>query len=219
MDDPLRNRKSARKSGYEYRNNEVEDVPAIKTYDAYRINGIKAKKLNEAEYKRRLLRKDKTEFKHIDVNGVYGLWSLDILPYASSIHWTMDFMHTTNNICHDMINSIRPTHSGITGLYYNHKNRTYDEGVATACREEKIFPVLNGSLKPDWVLEIDECLEIDRSMNNIIGQFRSEEIVKNVMRAGKAEKSHDTVYWCIVYARFYVNFIDFILIMTYYFVM
>jgi hypothetical protein len=38
-------------------------------------------------------------------------------------------------------------------------------------------------------------------MNNVIGQMSNEELVKNIMRQGKAEKSHDTIYWCIVYAR------------------
>lgn len=200
--DPLRNRKNAHKQGLEYTENERRLIPTMKTYEEYRENGMEAEKLNEAEYLRKLKKKEKLNSKHIDVNGVYGLWSLDILPYAKSIYWTMDFMHTTNNICHDMLNSIRPTHSIITGLYYGHKNRTYDEGVVEACKTEKIFDVLNSDLKPDWVLEVEECLEMDRSMNNIMGQFRSEEVVKNVMRAGKAEKSHDTIYWCIVYARF-----------------
>lgn len=200
--DPLRNSKTARKQGLEYAGNEHGVRPTKKTYENYRKNGVEAKELNEAEYERRLKGNNNLNFQHIDVNGVYGLWSLDVLPYAEKIHWTMDFMHTTNNICHDMLNSIRPTHSGITGLYYCHKNRTYDEGVAEACRNEKIFQVLNEDVKPDWVLEVDECLDIDRSMNNVMGQFESEELVKNVMRAGKAEKSHDTIYWCIVYARF-----------------
>ena len=44
----------------------------------------------------------------------------------------------------------------------------------------------------------------DRAMNNIMGQLKSEELVKNFMRAGKAEKSHDTIYWCIVYARLHI---------------
>ena len=42
---------------------------------------------------------------------------------------------------------------------------------------------------------------MDKAMGNILCQSRSEEIVKNVMRGGRAEKSHDTIYWCIVNAR------------------
>ena len=163
---------------------------------------MKAERLNEDEYNRRFQNNLNTNFNHIDVDGVYGIWSFNTLPYAADIHWTVDFMHTCNNICCDMLKSTRPTHSGVSGLYYEHGNRTYSDGIVAACKSEKIFRVLESNLKPDWVLELNECLAMDRAMNNIMGQCRSEEIVKNVMRAGHAEKSHDTIYWCIVYARF-----------------
>ena len=52
-----------------------------------------------------------------------------------------------------------------------------------------IFLLLESNLKPDWVLELEECLAIDRAMNNIMCQCRSDELVRNVMRAGHAEKS------------------------------
>jgi hypothetical protein len=100
-----------------------------------------------------------------------------------------------------MLNSTRPTHSGITGLYYEHVNRTYTDSVVEACRGEKIFSILNLSTKPDWVIETHECISMDKGMNNIMCQCRSEELVQNVMRGGRAEKSHDTIYWCTVYAR------------------
>ena len=170
-------------------------------YDDYKSNGLEAEILNEAEYNRRIERNLLTNFPRIDVDGVYGLWCLDILRYAPNIHWTIDFMHSCNNVCHDMLNSTRPTHSGISGLYYEHSNRTYCDSVVAACKNEKIFPILESNLKPDWVLEVDECLSMDKAMGNILCQSRSEEIVKNVMRGGRAEKSHDTIYWCIVYAR------------------
>ena len=191
--------------GYEYASNEVLDGPPMKTYVNYIKNGKKAELLNDKEYKKRLQNKDKLGFKHIDVNGVYGLWCFKDLPYAEDIHWTIDYMHTTNNVCHDLLNSVRPNHSGIPGLYYQFNNRSYDDGVIAACRNEKIFKVLYGDMKPDWVFEIEECIQMDNSMSNIMGQMKSQELVKNVMRAGKAEKSHDTIYWCIVYARLYVN--------------
>ena len=203
MNDPLRNRRQAHNQGYEYVTDERRQLGDFRLYETYQKNGVKAIGLNKAEYKRRLKKGDSTEFPRIDVEGVYGLWCLDILPYATHINWTIDFMHTCNNVCHDMMNSIRPSHSGVTGLFYTHKNRTYDEKVVDACRDEKIFSVLYSDLKPDWVLEVTECIEMDRAMNNVMGQFKSEELVKNFMRAGKAEKSHDTIYWCIVYARFY----------------
>jgi hypothetical protein len=203
-DDVLRDKKRAHQSGYDYYSNEDREFPVYRTYETYQTNGTKAIKLNEAEYKRRLRNKDKTAFNHIDVDGVYGLWCLKDLPYAADIYWTTDFMHTTNNVCHDMLNSIRPTHSQISGAYYGHNNRTYDDKVVAACQDEKIFRCIYGALKPDWVLEVNECIEIDRLMNNIMGQLKSQELVKNVMRAGRGEKSHDTIYWCIVYARFFL---------------
>ena len=157
--------------------------------------------MNDAEYNRRFDNNLNTNFNYIDVNGVYGLWCFDILPYARDIHWTFDFMHSSNNVCHDMLNSTRPSHSGVSGLYYEHSNRTYNSSVVQACKDEKIFKCLELPTKPDWVLEMNECILMDKSMKNIMGQFRSEELVENVMRGGRAEKSHDTIYWCVVYAR------------------
>jgi hypothetical protein len=201
-DDELRNKKTARRRGYEYSSDEVLDGPDMKTYENYIKNGKKATQMNEEEYRKKLSHGDRLQFKHIDENGVYGLWCLKDLPYAKDIHWTIDYMHTCNNVCHDFLNSVRPNHSGIPGLYYSFKNRTYDDGVVSACKDEKIFKVLYGDMKPDWVFEVEECIQMDKSMNNIMGQMKSQELVKNVMRAGKAEKSHDTIYWCIVYARY-----------------
>ena len=201
LDDDLRNRKLARRRGYEYSSDEVLGFPEMKTYENYINNGNIATQLNEEEYQKRLSQNHSLQFNHIDEKGVYGMWCFKDLPYAKDIHWTMDYMHTSNNVCHDYLNSVRPTHSAIPGIYYAFKNRTYDEGVVSVCKDEKIFKVLYGDLKPDWVLEVDECIQMDKSMNNIMGQMKSQELVKNVMRAGKAEKSHDTIYWCIVYAR------------------
>jgi hypothetical protein len=189
--------KGAKKIGYQFSFNEEREAPIMKTYKDYQALGIKASKMNEDAIKK----KKNNNVDRLQVEGVYGIWCLDILPYADNIHWTVDFMHTASNICNDMLNSIRPTHSAISGLYYEHKNRTYDDKVVSACNDEKIFSCLNDINKPDWVLEIKECLDIDASMNNIIGQMSNEELVKNTMRQGRAEKSHDTIYWCIVYAR------------------
>ena len=210
----MRNRSKAKKVGYEYCGNEERDRPTFREYETYRKNGLKAKKLNENELRRRIGLNINTNFQHLHVDGVYGLWCLDVLPYAKFIHWTVDFMHSASNVCGDIIDSIRPTHSAVTGLFYKHENRTYNEDVVKACNEHKIFNFLNDINKPNWVLEVSECLDVDRGMKNVLGYMTNEDIFKNTMRAGHAEKSHDTIYWCIVFLRSAIIFIIFELILT-----
>ena len=57
------------------------------------------------------------------VGGVLGRWCLDRLPYAALIFWTMDMMHTFCNVIHNILDTMRPTRSAITGVYYAHSNR------------------------------------------------------------------------------------------------
>ena len=60
-----------------------------------------------------ILMNDRLQFKHIDEKGVHGVWCFKDLPYAKDIHWTIDYMHTSNNVCHDLLNSVRPNHRKI----------------------------------------------------------------------------------------------------------
>ena len=83
---PLRSRSNAKKDGYEYCGNEERDRPTFREYETYRKNGLKAKKLNENELRRRIGLNINTNFQYLHVDGVYGLWCLDVLPYAKFIH-------------------------------------------------------------------------------------------------------------------------------------
>ena len=85
-------------------------------------------------------------------NGVKGVWSLHVLPYAHKIHWTYDLMHTFANIITDSLKSITTTHGGRAGLLYKNENRTYCDSVVTACENERIHPYLTGGAVPSWVI-------------------------------------------------------------------
>jgi hypothetical protein len=140
------------------------------------------------------------------VNGVKGLWVLNVLPYAALIHWTVDMMHTFNNVVHNTIDSMRPTYTQNTsGRYYPHKNRTYHANVQAKCKAEGIFLEVfdNNSEKnwiPPWCLTKKECLHNDKMMHQVIGCFNSDDIPLNVFRAGKAQKSHDTIQWAHIFS-------------------
>ena len=134
-------------------------------------------------------------------NGVKGVWSLHVLPYADKIHWTYDLMHTFANIITDSIKSITVSHSGRAGKLYKNENRTYCDSVVTACEKERIHSSISGGSVPSWVISANDCIDIDSSQKLIIGSFTSEEFVQNVMRGHHAERSHDSIYWAVVYSR------------------
>ena len=134
-------------------------------------------------------------------NGVKGVWALHVLPYAHKIHWTYDLMHTFANIITDSLKSITTTHGGRAGKLYKNDNRTYCDSVVTACENEKIHPYLTGGAVPHWVISANDCVAIDSSQKLVIGSFTSEEFVQNVMRGHHAERSHDSIYWAVVYSR------------------
>ena len=79
--------------------------------------------------------------------------------------------------------------------------RSYCAGVKAGCEDEDIFRFLEAPGRPPWVLELDECLEIDKAMTRVIGSFASDEVPLNIMRAGKCEKSHDTIHWAHTFSR------------------
>ncbi len=190
--DERRDRKSRRckNEGLHFSYDEEGTKPEPRSYDQYILDGTEADRLNALEGKRNL-----------NVNGVMGVWSLHVLPYAHLIHWTYDLMHSFSNVIEDCLKSIIPKHGGRTGLLYQNDNRTYDKKVVAACQKEKIHSYLYKGSVPPWVLTADQCIAIDKSQSNIIGSFTSEEFVTNVMRGHKASRSHDTIYWATVYSR------------------
>lgn len=138
------------------------------------------------------------------VHGVKGIWPLHLLPYAALIHWTYDLMHTLNNVVNDSNNSLRPTNSGNKsnkGHLYRHTNRTYSTSVVNGCKKDGIHNHLWGGAKPPWVLSKKDCKAIDDLCKQVLGWYASEEIPQNVMRAGHALKSHDTIHWATVFGR------------------
>ena len=139
------------------------------------------------------------------VNGVHGRWPLHILPYAQCIHWSVDYMHTMNNVVTDSLNSLRPSHtSGKAtkwGKMYQHTNRTFKSGVIKACQKDGIHAHLSGGGVPPWVLSKESCLQKDHKLNRVIGSFTSEEMTKDIMRAGHMNRSHDTIHWANTYAQ------------------
>jgi len=192
--DERRDRKSRRckSEGLQFSYDEEGTKPTLRTYDEYIRDGLEAERLNDLGVNGK---------KNNYVNGVMGVWALHVLPYAHLIHWTYDLMHTFSNIIEDCLKSIIPKHGGRTGLLYENDNRTYNKTVVAACRDEKIHRYLHNGEIPPWVLTADDCIAIDRSQMNIIGSFSSEELVRNVMRAHKGARCHDTIYWASVYSR------------------
>ena len=176
---------SIRQDLLQYHEVEKRTVPKRRSYDTYVTNGKEAERTGKP------------------CEGVKGVWVLDCLPYAKHIHWTVDLMHTFANVIQDTLNSMRPTNSGSAQLY-KHLNRTYSESVIRVCEKEKIFGTpfeeLNGSNLPNWCLKKEECIAVDRRMNYIIGRAESDEMPKNIMRAGRGKKSHDTITWDTTYA-------------------
>ena len=138
------------------------------------------------------------------MDGVKGVWPLWILPYARLIHWTYDLMHTLNNVITDSNKSIRPTNSGNkskNGHLYKHENRTFSQRVVIACKKEGIHDHMWEGGKPPWVLSKSNCKDMDLLCTQVLGWYSSEEVPLNVMRAGHALKSHDTIHWAAVFGR------------------
>jgi hypothetical protein len=84
----------------------------------------------------------------------------------------------------------------------------YSDNVKRACKNEDIHHHLweddddgNPPAVPSWVLTKKECVEADMAMTKVIGKCSFEERPSNVMRAGKAKKCHDTIFWGMTYAR------------------
>ena len=145
----------------------------------------------------------------LPVDGVKGLWSLAILVYAHLIHWTMDMMHTFNNVITDITKSLRPTNSGKTSktgtVLYKSANRSYCSSVVEACHHYDIHPGIHAKKAPPWVLKKEKCIDMDKQLRQVIGSYRSDEIPQNVMRAGKAGKSHDTIQWATLFGRYLLS--------------
>ena len=102
--------------GLHFSFDEEGTTPEPRSYEQYILDGTEADRMNTLEGK-----------KNLHVNGVMGVWSLHILPYASLIHWTLDLMHTFSNVIEDCLKSIIPKHGGRSGLLYQNENRTYDK--------------------------------------------------------------------------------------------
>jgi hypothetical protein len=53
---------------------------------------------------------------------------------------------------------------------------------------------------PPWVFTKAECVQADNRMKDIIGPPGASRI-RNVMKAGKGDNTHDTLEWAFTYAR------------------
>lgn len=98
---------------------------------------------------------------------------------------------------------MRPTNAGDTSLGKT-TNRTYKASVCSSCEEKdyhkKLYtPPFDGFLPP-WVFTKANCIEADNRMHSIIGPPGSTRI-RNVMKAGKGDNTHDTLEWAFTYAR------------------
>ena len=169
----------------QYSDEEFRPPPRLRSYDEYIRAGREAEERNK------------------DVDGVKGVWVLHRLPYAEYIHWTVDMMHSMANVIQDTLNSMRPTNSGSNKLY-KHINRTYCAPVMAASLEEGTFRVpfneMDGTNIPPWCLTKEECILADERMNYILGGHEGDEFPKDVMRAGRAKKSHDTIFWATTFS-------------------
>jgi hypothetical protein len=168
-------------------------LPKKRSYEEYRKNGQAAEARGEA------------------VEGVLGVWSLDILPYADLTHWTIDYVHTMNNVTTDSVNSMRPTYGGSNSKskkhkksndkMYAHTNRTYTTSVVNACKKDDIHAHLYTGQRPPWVFSKQDCMLIDEKMTKLIGACSSEEVPLNIMRAGHMKRSHDTIHWANTFSN------------------
>jgi hypothetical protein len=84
------------------------------------------------------------------------------------------------------------------------KNRTYKKSVIDGCRDEgfhkKLWTEPTEGLVPPWVLTKAECIKADARMKTIIGPPGVMRI-RDVMKAGRGDITHDTLEWAFVYAR------------------
>ena len=99
--------------------------------------------------------------------------------------------------------SLRPTSAGDFSLG-KHNNRTYREGVINSCKADGIHkrmwtpPTMDEV--PPWVFSKEECKIADKRMGSIIGPPGTMRI-RNVMKAGKGDNTHDTLEYAFVFAR------------------
>ena len=102
-----------------------------------------------------------------------------------------------------MNRSFRPTNSGDTSLGKT-INRTYKQATIESCESEGIHKRLwtppTSSEVPPWVFDKAECIRADRRMKCIIGPPGTRRIGQ-VMKAGSAENTHDTLEWAFTFAR------------------
>ena len=158
MQDKIRNKNSAKNTSknFQFSFDEKRNVPRKRSYEEYK------------DYAAQSVIETRGRQTKVAVCGVKELWAFDVLPYANSIHWTVDMMHVFNNVICDMINSCRPTNSGSKKLY-KHKNRTISSSVINACKEEGIYEEMTDGSKPNppWILSRDECLQVDSSIGNV----------------------------------------------------
>jgi hypothetical protein len=54
---------------------------------------------------------------------------------------------------------------------------------------------------PPWIFTKKQCIAADDCMRYVIGSCTYEERPQGVMKAGKADNSHDTIFWASTYAK------------------
>lgn len=192
--DPRRKKDSEhnQENDLHYTDDDHNGRPRNRTYEEYKSSAKEAQRRGKA------------------VDGVKGLWSLAILVYAHLIHWTMDLMHTFNNVIADINKSLRPTNSGKKAkkggsLLFKSANRSYCASVVSACEHHDIHAGIQTKTAPAWVLTKEKCIEMDEQLRQVIGSYKSEEIPQNVMRSGTASKSHDTIQWATLFGRYLLS--------------
>lgn len=83
-------------------------------------------------------------------------------------------------------------------------NRTYKDSVIESCKKDGFHKQLwtppSDRLVPPWVFTKQECKQADKRMTSIIGPPGTMRI-RNVMKSGRGDNTHDTQEWAYVYAR------------------
>jgi hypothetical protein len=163
---------------------EIEQPPEMFHYPTYKRDGL--------EFDQRIDKRIKA------VNGVKGVWALDVLPYAHKIWMTKDRMHTADHVVKDTLNTLSRSVNG-------HVNRTEKSTVRRACERERIFPFLyDTKLNAPWCANKYIEKYHDLKLKHVIGAV-AVEIPKNIWKKAKGRTSQETIMygsdgwacWCL----------------------
>lgn len=148
--------------------------PENRTYEEYKRNGLHAMRHNMV------------------VDGVKGLWKLDVLPYAEYILWVCDSMHTFCNVIRDAMSIFKR----------GEDNRTMKKDVRDECKRYGIYAHLwtknlNDEYSlPRWVFSTKEVNEVNQEMGN----YHVSQRIQDPIYTCGGVYSHDKLNFAINYA-------------------